>query len=159
MNTKKASIQTISYSYRDIENICLNLSKSIRVSGFKPDILLGISVGGLVPIVFLSRLLGVKDILTIAVSSYTNKEQKKLRLLNAPDKKYLKGKSILIVDDICDSGNTIMFVKDFLKSKKTGQVKSATLFLNKKHHKLTPDYYAKVVNKWVVFPWDKFEKE
>ena len=152
-------MEIINYSYEEIENLCKDISKKIKISKFKVDYILGVSVGGLVPSVLLARLLKTKKIMSVAISSYEKKKQKELKLLIAPDKSLLKGKKVLIVDDICDSGNTIIFLENLLKTCKVKSVKCATIFLNKEHHKITPDYYGKVVSKWVGFPWDKFEKE
>lgn len=152
-------MEIINYSYEEIEKLCKVISKDIKKSKFKVDYILGVSVGGLFPAILFARLLETKNIISVAVSSYQGKEQKKMKLLNAPDKALLKGKNILIVDDICDTGNTLIFLKDYLKSSNAKQVRTATIFLNKEHHKMTPDYYGKVVKKWIGFPWDKFEKE
>ncbi len=152
-------MEIINFSYEEIETLCLRISEQIKTSNFKVDYILGVSVGGFFPAVLLARLLETKNILSVAVSSYENKQQKEMKLLNAPDKELLKGKNILIVDDICDTGKTIIFLEELLKTYKVKSVKSATIFLNKEHNKITPDFYAKEVDKWVAFPWDKFEKE
>jgi len=152
-------MEIINYSYEEIEELCLKISEKIKVSKFKVDYILGVSVGGLVPAVIFARLLETKNIISISVSSYENKQQKELKLLNAPDKELLKDKNVLIVDDICDSGNTIVFIEKFLKSCNVKEIKTATVFLNKEHHKITPDFYGEVIDKWIAFPWDKFEKE
>lgn len=153
------NVEIINYSYEDIENLCEKISKKIKKSNFKVDYILGVAVSGLVPAVIFARLLNTKKIMSVSVSSYEKKKQKELKLLIAPDKSLLKGKNVLIIDDICDTGNILIFLKDLLKTYKVKSIKCATIFLNKEHHKIVPEYYGKVVSHWVGFPWDKFEKE
>lgn len=152
-------MEIVNYSYEDIEKLCVVISKKIEKSNFKTDYILGVAVSGLIPAVIFARILNIKKIMSVSVSSYEKKKQKELKLLIAPDKSLLKGKNVLIVDDICDTGNTIIFLKDLFKTYNVKSIKCATLFLNKEHSKITPDFYGKIVNHWVGFPWDKFEKE
>ena len=65
----------------------------------------------------------------------------------------------MIVDDISDSGETMKYlVKLFKEEYSASDVKCATIFVNKKNCKFYPDYYNQEIDKWVTFPWDKFEK-
>ena len=57
------------------------------------------------------------------------------------------GKGTLIIDDIADSGDTMI---EFLGRKKYA---TATLFYNKTS-KYTPTYFCRKKTDWVVFPWE-----
>lgn len=149
MNTKK-------YTYKQIENLLLKIIKDIKKD--KIDLIIAISRGGLIPAAYLAYALDVKNVIAISVSSYKNKKQTKLKMINAPNKKDLLNKNILVIDDICDSGNTLVFIEDYLKKNKAKNIKTATIFLNKKKSKYVPDYYGEETTIWIVFPWDKFEK-
>ncbi|MEM4260873.1 MAG: phosphoribosyltransferase family protein [Candidatus Woesearchaeota archaeon] len=61
---------------------------------------------------------------------------------------------LLIVDDICDTGETIKNLIDCKNYKKGNNFFVATLF---KHINSTinPDFYAKETDKWIVFPYEK----
>jgi hypoxanthine phosphoribosyltransferase len=152
-------MEIIKYSYEEIENLCVKVSEEIKSTDYKVDCIIGVAVSGLFPAMIMARLLNVKNVISVSAVSYQGKEQKEMKLLNAPDKESLKGKNILIVDDICDSGNTLIFLTKLLKDYQVKEIKSATVFLNKEHHKIVPDFYGEEINKWVAFPWDKFEKE
>ena len=58
---------------------------------------------------------------------------------------------LLIVDDIIDTGETIKLVRDATRDY-TNEVKIAALYVrsNQKH---AADWYWKVEDEWVVFPW------
>jgi len=57
---------------------------------------------------------------------------------------------ILIIDDIIDSGDTILSVRKKIRNAKSD---IAVLF-RKPWAKVKPDYYLRETDKWVVFPWD-----
>ena len=151
-------IEKLNYTYNDIERDCKLLFEKIKESGYKVDYILGVSVGGLPISVIMTRLLKTKNLLTIGLSSYDDKTQKELKIINRPCKEYLENKNVLVVDDILDNGITLGFVKRLLINEyNVKSVKLLSLLVNKNHCKFHPDYYALETDKWVVFPWDKFE--
>jgi hypoxanthine phosphoribosyltransferase len=66
------------------------------------------------------------------------------------------GLKVLVVDDVSDSGNSLIEVKKYVLEKGVSAVKIATL-----HHKpwslFKPDYYAEEVDKWIIYPWESRE--
>ncbi len=65
----------------------------------------------------------------------------------------VEGERILLVDDVADSGKSLLFVLEYLKNKKVKDVTTATLFY-KPRSKVVPDYYAAKTSQWIVFPYD-----
>jgi len=70
-----------------------------------------------------------------------------------------KGSKVLIVDDICDSGNTINFVRH--KANKAGDTSGvvcdyAALLTRNKTQDLV-DFTGAIIegDEWIVYPWDK----
>ena len=65
----------------------------------------------------------------------------------------IKGKDILLVEDICDSGRTLSYVKDLFIKRKANSVKICT-FLNKKVEKfknIKIDYFGfEIDNEFIV---------
>ena len=121
--------------------------------------LLGVAVGGAVPAALFSRQLENKNFFTISVTSYDSEnQQRELFVRNRPEKKYLEGKNVLIVDDILDSGGTIIAVKKLLEEEyNVKSIKVATVFLNTEHCRVRPDYWGIETTDWIVFPWEKVE--
>ncbi|MDD4050042.1 MAG: phosphoribosyltransferase [Candidatus ainarchaeum sp.] len=149
----------IKLTYTQIENDCKKIFLQLKKENYIPDVILGISVGGLFPAIHLSRLLDNKNLFSIAVKSYSKEKRGKIELINFPDKKFLKNKTILIVDEIVDSGKTIQFISSLLKEKyKPKDVKIASIYVNKKNCASYPDFYSKTNVDWLIFPWDRFEK-
>ncbi|CCB91191.1 Xanthine phosphoribosyltransferase [Waddlia chondrophila 2032/99] len=133
-----------------IYDICQKIDKS------KVDVICGISVGGLVPASFFSLELQEKNVVSVSCQSYNGYKRGKVVIKNGPEKCFLEGKKILLVDDIFDSGNTIVRVSEHLyEYYGVASVDAAALYLNTDHYKYEyPTYWGKETSKWIVFPWE-----
>jgi hypoxanthine phosphoribosyltransferase len=135
---------------RDVNTLC----RAITLDKFDPDCIIGISRGGLTP--------------GVMVSHYFEKPFKPIKaaLRDFPEwEDYLPKKTdrrILIVDDICDSGETIIKITKYLKSRREGStqadVRFATLWWNNECS-YEPQYYVQECAKdseniWIHFPWE-----
>jgi hypoxanthine phosphoribosyltransferase len=119
------------------------------------DILLGVAVGGLVPAALFSNQLKMKNVTTISASSYTNYEQKELRIRNVPEKAVFANKRILLVDDIIDSGITANTLKAMLINEYGAEsVTIASLYVNEDHCEKLPEHWGTKTKEWIVFPWE-----
>jgi len=144
-------------SWEDIENITDKLADKIKATGFKPDYVIGITTGGLIPLYFLAKKLDdIDNILTISATSYDKDRKKDLKILYLP-KIDLSGKKILLIDEIAETGDTLKNISDIIiKQYKVGELKTVTLGVNKDKCKFYPDFYAvEEQGDWTVFPWEK----
>ena len=141
-----------------VEDFCFKLYEKIEKDGFKPDLLVGLSRGGLVPLGYLSNeaMLDIHNTLSISIASYKDKKQGQLTLrmpFHGEDVQQFK--TILVIDDLADSGKTLEFVLSLLQENNPDAViKTATLFYKKKSV-IVPDYYIEETDQWIVFPWEK----
>ena len=109
----------------DISVLVDELCSTITSSGVQIKSITGIERGGLIPAVMISHKLNIP---------YVNKINK----------------DTLVVDDICDSGET-------LKNIVAGY--TATLHY-KKTAAFTPDFYSKEVgDEWIVYPWERNDSD
>lgn len=118
------------------------------------DRVVGISRGGLVPAVSLSHHFNA-PLSIVGVSSYndiTNEQQ--TLVCDTPDVIFdgWKG-SILIVDDVVDTGTTFQFLLDKVRSNDKITVTTAALHY-KEGATVRPDVFCKVTDQWVVYPWE-----
>jgi hypothetical protein len=65
----------------------------------------------------------------------------------------IKGKKVVVLDEISESGKTLIFVKKYLTKMHPSQMIFATLFIKPKT-KLIPDLYLQNTSKWIVFPYE-----
>ncbi|RAE67390.1 phosphoribosyltransferase, partial [Burkholderia multivorans] len=63
----------------------------------------------------------------------------------------IKGKKLLVVDDVADSGRTLALVLELLK-KNGAEAQSAVIYA-KSASIVDPDFVWKRTDQWIVFPW------
>ena len=138
---------------RDVNTLC----RDITLAKFDPQVIVGISRGGLLPGVMMSHWLQ-KPFKPV-----------KAALRDFPEwEDYLPKKTderVLIVDDICDSGETFTRMKSYIKGPRLNQplelpteVRFASLWWNNECD-FEPHYYAQECAKdsegiWIHFPWE-----
>lgn len=143
-------VEKIHYDYNDFKEDMLVLAK--KVKEFKPDILLPIARGGLTIGHMMGEILDNRNVYTINSVHYddTNKLDT-IKIFNIPD---LGSKQkVLVIDDIIDSGDTMLEVISVLKDKyPDNEYKIASIFY-KDTALIKPDYTVKETDYWVDFFW------
>lgn len=114
------------------------------------DYIVSIQRGGALMSKILSDVLDA-PIATLTVSTYENLQQTKEPYISQEISATLSGKHVIVVDEICDSGATLLFVKDYLEKQAPASIRTAVLFV-KSHSTFTPDFWAETSDKWIVFP-------
>jgi hypothetical protein len=146
-------------TWEQMRGLAEDVAAEIRESGFRPDYIVAIVRGGMVPAMNLSDLLGVYDVLTLRVRHWGATAVKdKKAVLDIPLNASIAGKKILLVDDLTDTGDSIVLALENIKKLSPAEVRVATL-IHKASSKVEPDYYAEKIEKWrwVIFPWNIFE--
>lgn len=140
-------------SWRSIMSLCTEIVKELKDK--YPNILdyeiVGLSRGGLIPSVIISNMLNIRKVYSIGLRTYADQEKaSNAELYQVPDISSMQ--KILLIDDISDSGDSFISIKEMLVNK---EVVTASLFL-KKRTKFVPDVYAKKAKDetWIVFPWE-----
>lgn len=141
-------------SWDDIEEHSRTLAKEIEERAVPFDIIIGISRGGWVPARILSDILDNDEIDTVRVKFYESvgKTAKKPLIIH-PTQIDIKGKDILLVDDIADTGESLIATIKHLKERNVENVFVVTL-VKKPQSKFTPDLFVEETEKWVIFPWE-----
>jgi len=127
-----------------------------RLAGRQFDVLLAITRGGLVPAGMLAYRLRLRDILVAAVEYYDELGQPGPRptFFQFPADQLLRGKRVLIVDEVWDSGTTIHAVTERVR-RAGGSTVTAVLHYKPEHSVVPdrPDVYAVATDEWVVYPF------
>jgi len=149
-------IQFTHLSWDDMEKNCLSICSQMSYNNYKPETIIGLLRGGIVPARIFSDFYNILlDFFALDVKLYNGVNSRN----EVPSIKAfygdVKGKNILVVDDIWDSGRTMSAVLDSLDCE---NVKTATLYW-KETALDQPDYYGGVAkhNEWIVFPWERYE--
>jgi hypoxanthine phosphoribosyltransferase len=141
-------------SYELFGTAARELAAGIAADGFRPDAIVGIARGGLTLAGALGYALNVKMLGSLNVEFYPGVEER----LDAPtvlpptlDQASLAGKSILLVDDVADSGRTLALVLQLLEAG-GGEVRTVCLYA-KPGTVQEPDYVWRRTDRWIMFPW------
>ena len=127
-----------------------------RLDGKGPDngawkAVVGITRGGLVPAMIVSRELDIRVVDTISVKSYSHQAQTEARVIKSPQADLMgDGTGILIVDDLVDSGKTLELVRKLYP-----QAHFATVYAKPSGRPQVDTYITEVSqDTWIFFPWD-----
>jgi hypoxanthine phosphoribosyltransferase len=139
-----------------------DLAFSILDSGYRPDVIVAIARGGLVPARLLADYMNVIDILSIKVEHWieTGSHQEEAVIKYETKDVDLSGKRVLIVDDICDTGKSLVVAKEFVqKYWKPSEIKLATLQYIEPVAQIKPEYFVDLVKDWTwyMYPWNYVE--
>ena len=134
-------------SYHDIHTDCIELARKIKKK-YKPEKLILISRGGLIPGSIIANYLGIQDVDVIALKTYADrKRSKEIKVY----KRIKSEKKLVVIDDLVDSGETAKIVKEMMPNSKfvvlyakTSGKKQADLHL-----------YDFKDSDWLVFPWEQ----
>jgi hypoxanthine phosphoribosyltransferase len=122
------------------------------------DSLLVITRGGMVPACLISERTNIRNILCAAVVLYEDDERTlpEPAFVQFPEPRHLEGRSVLVVDDVWDSGSTVVAVRERLR-KAGADVDVCVLHFKPGRNKFpgdAPDFYAATTDAWIVYPWD-----
>lgn len=142
------------YSWPEVGTHTFSLGLKIRKSKRTFDRVIALARGGVSIAQSLADLLGVHTITVIQTQFYTGIEtQAKTPKITQPLTVSVAKERVLLVDDLADSGETLLFVKNYLEGKHPQEVKIATL-ATKPWTKLPPDFWVLRSEAWIVFPWE-----
>lgn len=142
-------------SWELFDKLARNVAKSIIKSGFKPDFMVGLARGGWVLSRVLCDYVGVKDLVSLKIEHWgvTATPDGKARI-KYPFDIDLTGRNVLVVDDITDTGESMLVASEYVKSMNPASIKTAAL-RHIEGSKFTPDYYGDIITwRWVIFPWN-----
>jgi hypothetical protein len=142
-------------TYDDLHQASVSIGKIVQLRYGKPDIILGLARGGLLPATILSHYFNIP----LHPISYSAKDGNGDNKNHNSNINYpLTDKFILIVDDICDSGKTLKDVYTYYMLKPGNTIITATLYFKIQNPQLTiPHVYHTTLQEdapWVIFPFE-----
>jgi len=161
----------VKYTQDNTNTYIHNIIRMLYVDDFNPDYIVGLTRGGLIPAVQISHYLDV-PMNSLKVST-KEKDESETNCWMAEDAfGYEKEpKKILIVDDICDTGDTFNWIindwqssclpnDERWKNVWHNNVKFASVIYNEASD-FNIDYFGHIINKlekpeWCVFPWEEW---
>ena len=166
-------------TYEHFGDAVRELAQQIADTGFEPDVIIAVARGGLPIGGALAYALDVKAVGTLNVEFYTGIDQRLDKPSLIPpllDTDALHGKRLLIVDDVADTGETLLMVIGLVTEMTTeftaassgqasasvdskasvdsqaSEIRTAVLYA-KPQSVCEPDYVWRRTDKWITFPW------
>ena len=106
-----------------------------------------------------------REVQTIGTSSYEDDGITKahgVRFTQLPDPANIKGHHALVLEDVCDTGETLYEGKKLLLNKPYSAANVTTGVTYYKPDKsstgFVPDYFVEQTDKWIVFPGEVYEQ-
>lgn len=152
--------------WTDIRLCVDSIVNQIQESAFEPKHIVGLSRGGLIPATMIANMLNVREVYVHGYHSYDDTTN--MRDADNPHgvmyqdvvpelMRNCQGREVLIVDDLCDEGITMLGLLQRLERKFHNdmiKVRCAALYC-KDRSKFEPMYVGQHVNDdWLVFPWE-----
>ena len=147
------------YDWNDVDYFCDWVAKDLtKLLKNKPDCVMGILNGGAVPALIVANYFDV-PLYWIQAKSYEGKERKEVKLGYREYLEGMRGKHIIVVDELIDSGATMKAVLEWLKGFSPKTVSVAVMALKVKHENDRPEFacFSMVIEPkeiWIKFPWE-----
>jgi hypoxanthine phosphoribosyltransferase len=119
---------------------------------YDPEIVVGIATAGVIPGAVVAAILD-RDFRSILISRRDDRQhvrQTPAVLGAAPQE--VRGKRVLIVDETCDSGETMRLAVAAIVNAGAAELRTAVSF---KTGPYEPDYHALATESAIVLPWDR----
>ncbi len=137
--------------WAEFDRMVQSMARAIR-KRFQPDAVVGVAHGG----VFVGGAVASAlqcEFYPVRISRRSrDKLVRKSPKLFGEMPKELKGRKVLIVDDVAASGETLELAKELARKVKAKEVETAALVSRSDGY--TPDHSAVTSDAFFVFPWD-----
>src|SRR5438874_1911826 len=113
---------------------------------YDPDVVIGIARAGVIPGAVVASILQ-RDFASVAI---TRQETGARPVVIAGPPRIVAGRRVLIVDETCDSGDTMKLALNAVRELKPAAVKTAVSFRTGPYQ---PDFYALETDNFIILPW------
>ena len=115
---------------------------------FDPQLVIGIAKAGVIPGAVVASILQ-RDFASIAI---TRSESGAAPAVIAGPSRLVTGKRVLVVDETCDSGDTMKLAVNAIRELKPAALRSAVSF---RCGDYAPDFWALATASFIILPWDR----
>jgi hypoxanthine phosphoribosyltransferase len=129
----------------------LSRALALRVArAYKPEVVVGIATAGVVPGAVVAAILGL-EFHSFTVSRRSSKESAAGAELGSLSGA-VRDRRVLIVDETCDTGETLELAISAVESAGAASVSTAVSFRTGSYE---PDFHALATESTIVLPWDR----
>lgn len=127
--------------------LCRGLALRIAAA-YDPEIVVGIAKAGVIPGVVVASILQ-RDFASMAVTRRS--QEVRPTLVTAPPPS-VRGRRVLIVDETCDTGDTLKLALAVVREHRPLEIRTAVSFRTGPYR---PDFWALETERFIILPWDR----
>lgn len=149
-------VKKIYLSWSDVDKLISRLVP--RIEAYDCDLVIAITRGGIIPAAIIAERSAIQQVLVASVDFYEDEEHDVdwPVFMQFPADSFLRGKLVLVVDDIWDRGKQTVHVMERVKQ---AGGRSLSVVLHYKPHRShypdkSPDLYASETSDWIIYPWE-----
>lgn len=151
-----SKIDKVYLSWNDVNKLITGMMP--RMQAFDYDLVIAITRGGIIPGAIISERLRIQQVLVASVDFYEDEEHDLdwPVFMQFPADSFLRGREVLIVDDIWDRGKQMVSVMERVEQA-GGQARAAVLHYKPHRSRFpdkTPTFYAVETTDWIIYPWE-----
>ncbi len=151
--TPTESQEVLELTWEVFGELCRALAVKVANSGYDPDLIVGIAKAGVIPGAVIASMLGCEfSSMKISRRAGADRVRARPKLFSAAPVE-AAGRRVLVVDEICTTGDTLRLALAAVRNVQPADVKTATSFVKFGGYK--PDFYAIETDAVVIFPWDR----
>jgi hypoxanthine phosphoribosyltransferase len=133
-----------------------------------PDVVVGVLQGGMIPAVLLAHAAGLRavralDVTHTAADGRDAAKTERPRVRNVGSLGDLRGRDVLVVDDVAGSGDTLAAAVDLVAGAGAGRVRTLVCVVNETNWRAAGNrdpgevltYLGGCCQGWVSFPWEQ----
>ena len=139
-------------SWEDYFGLCKGLA--LAISTYNPEIILGVARGGLYAATLLSHMLQA-ELYTVRITRRFKDQvvyDKPVWIVKPPS--IVKDQRVLIVDEVCGAGQTLIMIKEEVERLGAREIRSAVLYAHEQGKDI-PDYIGIISDELILNPWDR----
>ena len=153
----------IYYSFDEIKELTSKIVDTMADQRVSIDVIVAIAMGGWIPGLLLKRILSTKErpipVYSVGIGNYDEQNNMlpfPVLYQPLPSNVLFQNRSVLLIDEVADSGKTFVKAQEHLLSFAPRQLYTAVL-----HHKELSMFAADFVGEhvgleWIVYPWEEF---
>jgi hypoxanthine phosphoribosyltransferase len=150
------NVNRVYLSWADVDKLIGSMTP--RMQAYDYDLVIAITRGGIIPGAILSERLGIQQVLIASVDFYEDEEHDLdwPVFMQFPSDSILRGKQVLIADDIWDRGKQVVSVTE--RVEQAGGTPVSAVLHYKPHRSQfpnkSPNFYATKTEDWIIYPWE-----
>jgi hypothetical protein len=153
------------YDWGEMESLCHALADQIIALSYHPDVIIGIIRGGCFPALLLSHRFQTRELYTINVATTVDDSVRAAKsdpvIRSVSGLPPLSSKNVLLVDDVTNSGSTLVIAKRAVENLSPGKLKIACPIWDtvsdspQTQSVCMADFFVDKIHAWAKFPWEQ----